>query len=46
MVTLLLGSSYVGALPTLDEVAGQESVYHEVWVATYRGGEVGIALEA
>ena len=46
MVTLILQRSGIRRRLTLDEVACEEAVHHQVRVATDRRGEVRIAIEA
>ena len=46
MVTLILQRSGIRRGLTLDEVACEEAVHHQVRVATNRRGEVRIAIEA
>ena len=46
MVTLILQRSGICRGLTLDEIAREEAVHHQVGVATDRRGEVCIAIEA
>ena len=46
MVTLLFGRRDICTLLTLDEIASEQAMHHEVGITTYGRGEMCIALKA